>query len=395
MRAWTLAFNSWAITHSLDRLSLREKPVACGGAEACRRGLGCHIMKIIRSHQSLHMQSLYVHQQCPECFKAMIDAGDELVCPACGVVKEKEITEYRPSKAMAAADFTHQALGSYLGAHTPGGDERRPRGFSRSASTFGYLKLISDHAGRDDDTAYECAKMIERVSEKLGLSKVVMAEAVTVAKKVLKVREKVRRATLASVSAYSLIVACKIEGMGSVSTKEVIEAHTSLGRRVKVSSLIQLSLESGFKTEAKRAEDYLSRVVANLSKNSRLVGTLAKEGTGPSPYFHALRVQAREILSLVGDDARAGRRPFALAATSVYAAEVVIATRESRGRRISQRDVAECGETAEYTVREQFRQVFNPCVMNSRLGLESTQPLPLRPRTSPAAPRLQSETLVR
>jgi transcription initiation factor TFIIIB Brf1 subunit/transcription initiation factor TFIIB len=339
------------------------------------------------------MQSVYFDQQCPECAKAMIDTGDEFVCSACGVVREKEIEESRHSRKIVAADFTRNALGSYLGSNASNGEERMPKRLSASGSTYAYLKTISDHAGREDDSVYECAKMIERVSEKLGLSKVVMAEAVTVAKKVLRIRGKVRRATLASVSAYSLMVACKIEGVGAVSTREILEAHVSMGRRVKVSSIIQLSLETGVRTDPKRAEDYLARVVARLSERGRFAKRTPEGRPVDEHYLHDLRGTAREMLSLVGEEAKAGRRPFALAATAVYAAEAVLASRESRGRLITQRDVAECSETAEYTVREQYRQVFFPSVMSQRAGRVPGPLDGVRLRTGPVAQRFLTATV--
>src|SRR3989442_7060062 len=51
---------------------------------------------------------------------------------------------------------------------------------------------------------------------------------------------------------------------------EVVEAHRALGRRVKATALIQISLDSPIKTRARRAEDYLTRVIAHLSSNSGL-----------------------------------------------------------------------------------------------------------------------------
>lgn len=276
-----------------------------------------------------------------------------------------------------ATDFTHQALGSYLGSANATWRERFSKGFSKSHSNYRYLKVFSDHLGRDDGQAYECVKLIERVCEKLCLPTTVMAQAAVMAKRLLASGEHTRRVTLAAVSAYAILASCKIERVMSVSTKDVLEAHTALGRRIKVSSMIQLSLESGFKIEARRPEDYLSRVLAKLSLNARMSKALASEGVAIGPYFKVLRQVAAEALSAVSEDLKAGHRPLALAATAVYAADLVLAERESRGRRISQRDLAECGDTSEYTVREQYRQIFMPSLSNSRFGLEPSRLLPL------------------
>lgn len=106
---------------------------------------------------------------CPECSGKMVDLGDEFVCRVCGVVGDKEIVESRKGKAPQAVDFTGQALGGYLGPLDYGLRERFSRGLASSSSTFRYLKLVSDFAGREDSTLYSCVKMIERVCEKLSL----------------------------------------------------------------------------------------------------------------------------------------------------------------------------------------------------------------------------------
>jgi transcription initiation factor TFIIIB Brf1 subunit/transcription initiation factor TFIIB len=292
------------------------------------------------------------------------------------MVTNKEVVEIRGSRGPVATDFTRQALGSYLGAAESTQEEKSSVGFSRSNSTYGYLKLVSDYSGRDDGAIYEVAKMVERVSEKLALPRMAMAQAVLIAKRLLPSREKSRKVTLAAVSAYAIIASCKIEGLSSVSTKDVIDAHRELGRRVKASSMIQLSLDSGMKTEARRPSDYVSRVIAKLSLNTKLIDELSSAGVRVPAYFRELHKVATEILARMGEDLRAGRRPCALAATAVYAAELTLAGRESRRRRISQRDVAECGDTAEYTVREQYRRIFNSPAMSK---LETRQNPALQP----------------
>ncbi|MDA4121013.1 MAG: hypothetical protein OK404_01235 [Thaumarchaeota archaeon] len=333
------------------------------------------------------MQTFDLSLSCPECSQILVDAFDELVCPDCGIVQDKEVVELQRSRPLTANDFTRQALGSYLGSPDGPGRERFSKIFSKSHSNYGYLKLVSDFVGRDDTSTYDCLKLVERVSDSLGLPRVVMARAVVIAKKLLASRKRGRRVTSATVSAFALIVSCRVDGALSVGTREILEAHQSLGKRVKVSSIIRLSLDSQIRAPARGPEDFLSKVLAKLSQRPAMLLTLRSQGVGIASYTKRLRELATEILALVGEDLKAGHRPSALAATAIYASELVLAERESRPRRISQKEVAECGDVAEYTVREQYRQIFNPSLQRAKLGLMQGPPAQLLRRIVPQGPR--------
>jgi transcription initiation factor TFIIIB Brf1 subunit/transcription initiation factor TFIIB len=306
----------------------------------------------------------------------MVDAGDELVCQSCGIVGDKEVVETGKPRTPVAIDFTGQALGGYMGSIEVSYRDRFSRGFAHSASRYEYLKVVSDYAGREESSVYACARMIERVCEKLGLPRFVLPQALRIAKRILAAGTRERRVTLAAVSAYALIAACKAEGVTSASVKDVVSTFQAQGRRVKASSIIQLSLESPMKTEARGPEDYVGRVVAKLSSNQDLAKALTSEGIPPTPYFSALREGARDILESLGWDVKVGRSPCALAATAVYGAELLLAEREGRPRRITQREVALCGDTAEYTVREQYKEIFVRSPVRLRERAEGTLPLP-------------------
>ncbi|MDV3293758.1 MAG: hypothetical protein LYZ70_05760 [Nitrososphaerales archaeon] len=290
----------------------------------------------------------------------MVDLGDEFVCRVCGVVREKEVIEAKEVRAPQAVDYTGQALGGYLGPLDYGFKERFSRGFAASSSTFGYLKLVSDYSGREDSTFYACAKMIERVAEKLSLPRVVVGQAVVIAKKLFEVKRKTKEVTSATVSAYAIVTACKMLEVTSVSVREIVEAHRLLGRRVKTSAMIKLSLNSPFKTIARRPEDYVNRVVARLSSSQDAIRAIRGEGLNPPFYFQSLRKAAAVALGALEDADRGGHNPCSLAATAVYAAEVELSRQGFRGRVTTQREVAECGNVAEYTVREQYGQLFRP-----------------------------------
>ena len=192
-------------------------------------------------------------EKCSECSGQIIDAGDEFVCQSCGMVTAKEVLEGRERKMPQALDYTPHALGGFLGPPEQEYEEQQspptPPAFPDASSSFKYLKLVSDFVGKGESCVYSCAKMIERVCEKLSTPKIVVSQSMVIANKVFELRKR-NEITVAAISAYSIITACKIEGITSVGVKEVVEAHRALGRRVKATALIQISLDSPIKTRA-------------------------------------------------------------------------------------------------------------------------------------------------
>jgi len=308
------------------------------------------------------MQASEFDNICSDCLRGFVDAGDEMVCPSCGVVKEKDVVEPEICGPGRVRGFGSETLGSYMGPKGATDGEKFAQRLTASGSKFGYLKVVSDNAGRDEGLVELCAKTLGRVAERLFLPRAVVAEATSIAQKVVSTRNPHRRVTVAAVSAYSLIAACKVLGIASVSAREIRAAHVDLGRNVSTSSIIQLMLESPIKTCARKPEDYLSRVLARLSTREPLVEALAREGVPQTAFFNSLRETAKDALECVDEDGRAGRRPSALAASAVYSAETILALSESRKKRMTQRLVAECGDAAEYTIREQCAKIFAPIV---------------------------------
>lgn len=301
-------------------------------------------------------------QKCEECSGEIIDAGEELVCATCGVVSEKQVVEVMPAPPVQAIDFTGQALGGYLGHLEPTTEERRAPGLSGAKTNYRYMKLVSDFAGREDSTLYSCARLIERVCGNLNLPGTVMREAVVMARKLIRSPSR-KKVGSAAISTYAVITACKIVGATSVGTREVMEAHRVLGRRVSVSSLIQLSLDSPFRPPPRRPEDYLGRIVGRLSLDSGLARELRASQMSETAYFRRLQDGARDTLARIDEITKAGHNPCALAASAVYATEVAMSRQEERRTWLSQRDLAGCAGVAEYTVREQYRKIFRPVLI--------------------------------
>jgi transcription initiation factor TFIIIB Brf1 subunit/transcription initiation factor TFIIB len=299
-----------------------------------------------------------------------MDVGDELVCLGCGRVKGKSVLEGGSSPLGKLPLLGRQPLGSYMGSKEITREERTSK-VSGEHSSYERMKIMSDYAGRGD-TPTDCARFIERVGEKLFLPRMVILQAADIAKRILTSPHEGRRLTV-DVSAYSLIAACKIEGVTSVSVREVLSAHAALGRPVTSSSLFRIAFDSPVKSFARSPEDYVQRIVAKLSMNRKLAERLLRDGARASVYLESLRRLAQEVLGLCDRVSLAGKRPCALAASAVYSAEVVMSRRESRRPRLTQRECAVCGDTAEYTIREQCRTLFRTPM--AKLSSRRTQTL--------------------
>ena len=310
-------------------------------------------------------------EMCQDCSHPLLDVEDELVCPGCGLVKEKSMVAAKRGPDGKLPLFGRQPLGSYMGGRRATIEDRRSK-VSGNNTDYGRMKRLSDFAAREGSYA-DCGRLIERVGERLFLPRVVVLQAASLAKKVMQSPHR-GRVTVAEASAYSLVAACKIEGVTSVSIREVLGTFADLGKRVTSSAVFRLSLESTVRTYARKPEEYLPRVVARLSMNKRLAGRLEREGVRQAAYLDSLRRLAGEVLVGCDQTALDGKRPCALAASAVYSAEAVLAARESRNLRITQRECAECGDAAEYTVREQCSSVFGPAV--AKLRSQAAQTLP-------------------
>ena len=299
-------------------------------------------------------------ERCHECSGKVIDGGDELVCTSCGSVARKETIETGEKKVPQAIDYTEHALGSYLGPMDYSYSEMFSKGFSKSSSTFRYLKTVSDYACKESSMVYSCARLVERICEKLLIPKAVIGQAMNIARRVIEARNGRGEYNSASISAFSIITACKIQGITNSGVREIVEAHRALGHRVKTSTLIQMSIESPIKSRPRKPEQYLGRVVARLPSNTSLRASLREFGYNEVLYYHSLLETAKKVLSMIDEGVRGGHNPCALAASSIYAAEVLLCKIDSRRKFMSQKDVAACIDVAEYTVREQYGELFRP-----------------------------------
>ena len=281
----------------------------------------------------------YALGRCPECRGSLVrmheEDGGELACSRCGVVAGRA-NNTREDGATVASVSKNVPLGSYIVADA---ESATP---SLRGPAFGWARLMPNIIGRGTPLL-NCSLLTERVAEKLALPKSVAQAAEITARRLLPHRE-AYEATIPSISAYSLLYACRSAGIAHISHREVLKAYTDGGYRVGKSVLLRIGLESRMPLPHPTSDDFVRAAIGRLQSSEKVAARLKREKLDPTAYFTKLFELAKEIARSSGLN---GFSPRTVAAGSVYIASQAISARV-----FSQREAGETLGMAEYTVRE-------------------------------------------
>jgi len=276
--------------------------------------------------------------RCPECREGLVCAGEEgeLTCSFCGIVVGRA-DSVQENGSSAPCVSKSEPLGSYIVGDT---ENAAP---SLKGPAFGWAKLMPNIVGRGGPML-ACSGLTNRVADRLALPKSVTQNAQITARKLLPHRE-AYGTTLATVSAYSVLHACRSAGMTHVSHREVLKAYTDAGYRVGKSELLQLGLESGMPLPHLTAEDFVGAAIAKLQSSEKVAERLRQANLDPKAYFTKLFELAKKVASEPVEPN--GFSPRTVAAGSVYVASLSMSRRT-----FTQKEAAETLSMAEYTVRD-------------------------------------------
>ena len=276
--------------------------------------------------------------RCPECREGLVYAGEErteLTCSFCGIVVSKaDHTQGDGSSAPSVSKC--EPLGSYIVADT----ESAP---SLKGAAFGWAKLMPNLVGRGGPLL-TCTGLTNRIAERLSLPKSIAQSADITARRLLPNRE-AYGATIPSISAYSLLYACRAAGIAHISHREILQAYTDAGYRVGKSELLRIGLESGMHLPHPTLEDFVRAAIGRLQSSERIAERLRKAEADPKEYFTTLFERAKELVGSAAEPN--GFNPRTVAAGSVYLASLAI-----RPKTFTQREAGEVLGIKEYTVRE-------------------------------------------
>jgi transcription initiation factor TFIIIB Brf1 subunit/transcription initiation factor TFIIB len=276
--------------------------------------------------------------RCPECREGLVYAGEErteLTCSFCGIVVSR--ADYtREDGSTAPSVSKSEPLGSYILADT----ESAP---SLKGPAFGWAKLMPNIVGRGGPML-ACSGLTNRVADRLALPKSIAQNAQITARKLLPHRE-AYGTTLATISAYSLLHACRSAGIMHISHREVLKAYSDAGYRVCKSELLQLGLESGMPLPHPTTEDFVRAAIVRLQSSEKVAERLKRANLDPKAYFTKLFELAKAMAAEPVEPN--GFSPRTVAAGSVYVASLSMAART-----FTQKEAAETLSMAEYTVRD-------------------------------------------
>jgi len=294
---------------------------------------------------------------CPLCKGRLISVEEELVCQSCGYVAED--VNVVPSSSGNGAFYE---LGSRMGARGLSGNGKFS-GIGESSS-IKYYSMLSEYwlkSSRECEEHY-CMKIISRVCEKLAIPENVALYAFQLSREMLPKRENFKDLSVPTICLYSLIVSCKKSGMDRVNVRKIFRTFRVMGYRVSLAALAKVSCLANTAMKPKPAEEYLTTIIPAIASHPIILERVGKHYLSQVEYERRLYRTTLAVLAYVDRLKRGGHNPYALAATAAYAGEVALSKIEKRRPLFSQRIVSECVDVAEYTVREQYSELFREAV---------------------------------
>jgi transcription initiation factor TFIIIB Brf1 subunit/transcription initiation factor TFIIB len=167
-------------------------------------------------------------------------------------------------------------------------------------------------------------------------------------------------ATIPSISAYSLLFACRSAGIAHISHREVLKAYTDGGYRVGKSELLRIGLESGMPLPHPSPEDFVRAAIGRLQSSEKVAARLRKHNLDPKAYFTKLFELAKAVVSEPSD-------PNSFSPRTVAAGSVYLASLAMPHKAFTQLEAAETLGMAEYSVRDYCWRTRNDRAMGSQV----------------------------
>lgn len=317
-------------------------------------------------------------ENCEECGGPVILVDGEYVCRNCGLVHERKLgtskfTETEDEEGASPLQMSYAAtgkrtcivndLGSYLDYpnsfyfHDAGGFSLSPH----AQHFYSRLKYIYDKRTRfsGHETEYRTLSSLDRVVELLRIPRYVRDRAAYLYRKAIRASSGNHYSTSSVLMAYCLLLATReIDTSNPTTIQEIVNAFRKLGHRVSSPIIIKAGLHYkvllNVALKIRRSEDYLNKVLQQVSASELVVNWLSKFKITPQRYKESLLEASLGILRKISNPERGGRSPYVFAVSTVYAAEKWLAKNECRKPFLTQKLLAEITGVAEYTIREHY-----------------------------------------
>ncbi|MCX8188527.1 MAG: hypothetical protein N3F64_02350 [Nitrososphaeria archaeon] len=294
---------------------------------------------------------------CPLCNSKLILVDNELVCETCGYVSQ--------DIQIASSEFEQKIfyeLGSHIGFKNLYSQENISR--IGESSSPKYYRMLSERwlKTSKENEEYYCMKVISRVCEKLTIPENVAAYAFEFSKRILSKKLEHEGITIPIICLYSLMISCKKSKIDRITMRKLFKTFRTLGYRVSLAALAKVSCLANMALEPKPVEEYLTTIIPSITAHPVVLEKVKKYYLSPVEYERKLYRTTIAILSYVDKYRRGGHNPYALASTATYAGEIALSKIEHRQPLFSQRIISESVDIAEYTVREQYSELFREAV---------------------------------
>lgn len=323
-----------------------------------------------------------VETVCPECNGHVVVSTGDYVCSSCGLVIEKyfqhpleALDTNNPKSGGYLGERLHiiDGLGSYIDYHksskfSPLRGSRIPE--SRQI-LFRRLKKSHDIYGRfvNHQTEYRIFRILNQISSNLNLPSHVRDTAAYIYRKI-KNKHQARITNHVAVIAVCIFLAIREQNhLTPFTLKEICGAFQRIGHRINERILtrtaLSLRINLGYQVKIRRSEDYLSRLISEVS-NSKTLGAKIPKEIEPKTYWQKLYLKALEILGKIPHIERGGRNPYVFAASIIYAAEQRLAYEQGRKPSLTQKEIAHLTSVAEYSIRDHYCSIIKNYELNSR-----------------------------
>jgi len=324
---------------------------------------------------------------CEECGESLIIVDGECVCKECGLVCEEKSEEHSSYAYVGPikCSTTHQkacgapgerlhivdGVGSYIDYpnafyfHDIGGAPLPPR----AQQFYSRLKRVYDKRARfsGHEADYRALCSLNRVAEILHLTINIRDRAAYLYKKSMSIQLKERYFTSPAIMAYCVLVATREDDKAyPVTIQEVADAFRRIGHNVSPQKIVKVGLcykaILGVKLKIRRSEGFIDRILQKVISSKIINELLNNSEVNVNRFEREIYATSIKLLKKIDNSSRGGRSPYVLAASTIYAAEKLLAENDRRKPVLTQKLLAEVTGIAEYSIREHYCLILKKIV---------------------------------
>ncbi|MHA1268215.1 MAG: hypothetical protein ACTSPY_00390 [Candidatus Helarchaeota archaeon] len=231
---------------------------------------------------------------------------------------------------------------------------------------FRRLKYHYDVRSRyvNKETNYSIFNLLNRITDRLKLSDNVRDRAAYFYNKILSKVSKENITNHIILIATCIFLAIReYKNNAPVTIQELCQAFTGFGHRVSSRTILreiqrmEENIGEIIKTDIRRSEDYINRVISKICNSDIVIERLIKTGENLQEYKLYLRNKCFELLDKIDLRSRGGRNPYIFAVAILYTSDQILAKTKHRKALLTQKILSDACNCAEYSIRDHFKYI--------------------------------------